>query len=264
MSRAVIHRWLIITGGLAAAFAAAAVIFPGESLGSARQGDEQFPLCEYISVDLLKTPVTVIPSDGDKIRFSWKNDVPLTAELGDNSLTITESSEFMISLFAGDTSDYGMQLFLPREYYRDIVIYTAAGEVRLGDIDSDRITVVTNSGRIISENTRSLCSLATGSGDIELDFYSVITGSSIQSRSGNATLTFPKGSSVALDFETDTGELRTDLLSGSFPGSHMYSFNGGGHLISASLESGTLTVSEKEDQGGREDENLQTAAYHNQ
>ncbi len=246
MKRAVLHRWLIITGGLAAAFAAAAVLVPGESLGSAREGNEEFPLCEYINVDLLSIPVSVIPYDGDRIRFDWRNDVPLTAEVGDNSLTITESSEFVISLFAGDTGDYGMRLYLPREYYRNIVIYTAAGDVNLGDVDSDHITVVTNSGDILSENTRSLCSLATGSGDIMLDFYSVIAGSSIQSRTGNATIVCPRGSSVALDFETDTGELSTDLLSGSFPGSHMYSFNGGGQLIHASLESGTLTVREKD------------------
>ena len=43
MRRAVLHRWLIVTGALAAAFTAAAVLIPGESLGSARQGDEEFP-----------------------------------------------------------------------------------------------------------------------------------------------------------------------------------------------------------------------------
>ena len=81
MKRAVLHRWLIITGGLAAAFAAAAVLVPGESLGSAREGNEEFPLCEYINVDLLSIPVSVIPYDGDRIRFHWRNDVPLTVVL---------------------------------------------------------------------------------------------------------------------------------------------------------------------------------------
>lgn len=244
--RRAVFRWLIITGILAVAFTALAVMIPGRSLGSARGGDDEYPLCEYIRVDLLKTPVTVIPYDGAKIRCEWQNDVPLTAELGDNLLTITESSEFVISLFAGDTGGYGLRLYLPREYYRDIVIYTATGNVNLGDVDSDHITVVTNSGAIVSENTRSLCSLATGSGNIMLDFYSVIAGSTVQSRTGSAEIIFPKGSSVALDFETNTGELKTDLISGSFPGSYMYSFNGGGNLIHASLESGVLTVREKE------------------
>ncbi len=240
-----VNRWLVITLILAAAFAAAAFLFQGKSLGTAKEGDESFPLCEYISIDLLKTNVTVIPTDEEKIRCVWRNDVPLTAELGDNSLTITESTDFVISLFAGDVRDYGMLLYLPREFYRDILIYTVSGNVTLGDVDSDKITVVTNSGSIVSENTRSMCSLVTGSGDIMLDFYRVIAGSGVQSRSGNAEIVFPKGSSVALDFETDTGELSSDLISGSYSGSYMYSFNGGRHLIHAALETGVLTVSEK-------------------
>ena len=232
-----INRWLIITAVLAAAFAALAFLIPGESLGSSKEGDEYFPLCEYISVDLLKTDVTVIPYEGDRIRMKYRNDVPLTAELGDNSLTISESGEFVVSLFANEHESYGMYLYLPREY----------GDVTLGDVDSEKITTVTNSGDITSENTRSLCSFSTASGNILLDFYSVITGSAVQSRTGNAEIVFPKGSSVALDFETDIGELRTDLISGSFPGSYMYSFNGGGKLIHASLESGILTVRERTD-----------------
>lgn len=240
-----INRWLIITAVLAAAFAALAFAFPGKSLGSAREGDEYYPLCEYISIDLLKTDVTVIPYDGDRIRMKYRNDVPLTAEIGDNSLTITESGEFVISLFAADSGSYGMYLYLPREYYRDILIYTVSGKVTLGEVDSEKITAVTNSGDIRSEQTRSLCSFSTASGDILLDFYSVIPGSAVQSRTGNAEIVFPKGSSVALDFETDIGELKTDLLSGSYPGSYMYSFNGGAKLIHASLERGILTVSER-------------------
>ena len=232
-----INRWLIITAVLAAAFAALAFLIPGESLGSSKEGDEYFPLCEYISVDLLKTDVTVIPYEGDRIRMKYRNDVPLTAELGDNSLTISESGEFVVSLFANEHESYGMYLYLPRE----------SGDVMLGDVDSEKITTVTNSGDITSENTRSLCSFSTASGNILLDFYSVITGSAVQSRTGNAEIVFPKGSSVALDFETDIGELRTDLISGSFPGSYMYSFNGGGKLIHASLESGILTVRERTD-----------------
>lgn len=153
-----INRWLIITAVLAAAFAALAFLIPGESLGSSKEGDEYFPLCEYISVDLLKTDVTVIPYEGDRVRMKYRNDVPLTAELGDNSLTISESGEFVVSLFANEHESYGMYLYLPREYYRDILIYTVSGDVTLGDVDSEKITTVTNSGDITSENTRSLCS----------------------------------------------------------------------------------------------------------
>ena len=240
-----INRWLVITGILAAVFAAAAFLFHGQSLGTAKEDDKYFPLCEYISIDLLKTDVTIIPWEEDEIRFTYRSDVPLTVETGDNSLSITESTEFVISLFAGDAEDYGVYLYLPREYYRDILIYTVSGDVILGDVDSEKITVVTNSGKITSENTRSLCSLTTGSGDILLDFYSVIPGSSVQSRTGNAEIIFPKGSSVSLDFETKTGELQTDLINGSYPGSYKYSFSGGAKQIHAALETGVLSVSEK-------------------
>lgn len=240
----IINRWLIVTFIAAAAFVIPALVFRGESLGTAIHGDEEFPLCEYISIDLLKTDVTIIPTQSDKIRFVWQNDVPLTAKTGDNSLEITESGEFVISLMA-DSSDYGMTLYLPQEYYRDILIYTVSGDVRLGAVDSDKINVVTNSGNILSENTRSMCSLVSSTGDITLDFYRVIPGSGVQSRKGNAEIIFPKGSSVALDFETESGMVETTLIGGHYPGSYLYSFNGGGNLIHAALETGTLKLTEK-------------------
>lgn len=240
----IINRLLIISGALAAVFAVLAFVFPGKSLGSVKTGDKSFPLCEYINIDLLKTNVELIPYDGSDIRFVYQNDVPLIAEMGDNSLSITESDEFVISLFAEKGTEHYMKLYLPREYYRDILIYTVSGNVKLGDVDSDKLTAVTNSGDILSENTRSLCSFTTASGNIVLGFYRVIPGSSILSRSGNAEVSFPKGSSVALDFETDSGVLSTDLIRGNYAGSYMYSFNGGAELIHASLEKGTLTVKE--------------------
>ncbi len=225
---------------------ALAFLFPGESLGSVKSGSKSFPLCEYINIDLLKTNVELIPWENDSIRMEYQNDVPLTAEIGDNSLNISESSEFVISLFAEKSSERYMKLYLPREYYRDILIYTVSGSVELGAVDSEKLTVVTNSGDIVSENTRSLSSFTTASGNIVLGFYRVIPGSSILSRSGNAEISFPKGSSVALDFETDTGVMSTDLIRGNYAGSYMYSFNGGGALIHASLEKGVLTVLERQ------------------
>ena len=96
-----------------------------------KSGSKSFPLCEYINIDLLKTNVELIPWDNDSIRMEYQNDVPLTAEIGDNSLNISESSEFVISLFAEKSSERYMKLYLPREYYRDILIYTVSGSVEL-------------------------------------------------------------------------------------------------------------------------------------
>lgn len=242
----VINRWIIITGLFAVTFAVLARLFPGESLGSEKTDDITFPLCEYISVDLLKTDVELIPYDGDRIRLVYRSDTPLTADLGDNVLSVAESDEFVISLFTQKNAERYVKLYLPQEYYRDIHIYTVSGNVTLGAVDSDKITVVTNSGNIASDNTRSLSSLTTSGGDIRLGFYRVIPGTSIFSRTGNAEISFPKGSSVAVNFETDTGFLSTDFISGKLSGSYLYSFNGGGNIINASLENGVLTVCEQQ------------------
>ncbi|MFR0870320.1 MAG: hypothetical protein ACLSG5_02530 [Oscillospiraceae bacterium] len=55
-----INRWLNYRS-TCRSFRGSGVPHSRESLGSPKEGDEYFPLCEYISVDLLKTDVTVIP-----------------------------------------------------------------------------------------------------------------------------------------------------------------------------------------------------------
>ncbi len=238
-------RLLLITALFACAAGVGVYLFRGAEHDSASEADELYPLCEYVEIEVLRLPVTVMPYEEDMIRVSYKNDVPLEVEMGDNSLIITESDEFVISLFAGSDADFGLYVYLPREIYRDIAVYTSSGSVKIGGVDSQKITVSTDTGDILSEGTRSVSALSTEKGDITLDFESVIEGSYIQTRYGSAKLIFPKGSSVALDFETETGECITSLISGKLYGSNMYSINGGKKLIHASLETGTLEVSEK-------------------
>ena len=47
--------------------------------------------------------------------MAYKNEVPLALELGDNRLTIRESEEFVISLFAGSEAEFGLYLYLPED-----------------------------------------------------------------------------------------------------------------------------------------------------
>jgi len=241
----IVDRLLLITALFACVFGVCAFLFRGAEHDSASVADELYPLCEYIEIDVLRLSVTVMPYEEDMIRVSYKNDVPLDIEIGDNTLKITESEDFVISLFTGSDADFALYVYLPHEIYRDIAVYTSSGEVKIGGVDSKKVTVSTDTGDILSEGTRSLSALSTAKGDITLDFESVIEGSNIQTRYGNAKLIFPKDSSVALDFETETGECRTSLISGKLYGSNMYSINGGRQLIHASLETGTLDVSEK-------------------
>lgn len=239
-----VNRLLVVTAVLAVAFAAIAYSFRGAQHGEAAAEDRLVPFCEYIEVDILRLDVTVIPYDGEKIRVNYCNDTPLDISIGDNSLTITESDRFVISVFAGESEHFGLYLYLPREIYREIEIFTGSGKVRVGGVDSEKVTVITGSGDVQCEDTRSLTCILTGTGNAVLDFDYVIPESSVQTRSGNAQILFPQGSSVALDFETVDGECVTDLISGRVFGSYLYSFNGGGTLIHAATESGTLTVSE--------------------
>lgn len=240
-----IGRWIIVMGALAVLFALAALFTGGELREAGIQGEELLPMCRYIEIDVQKANVELIPYDGDEIRFSYRNDVPFYAELSENGLLITESDKFVVSVLAGDRSQFGLYLYLPREEYGSIRVYTASGSVRVEDTDYENLTVITGSGDISVSGAASPVFLTTASGSITLDFEEIAEGSSIQSRTGNARLLLPHIGSAAIDFETETGRVETDLFSGSIEGSYMYSFNGGANLIHAELSSGVLTIVEK-------------------
>ncbi len=243
----ILNRLIIITAVLSVVFGVCVWIFR-DSSGNAEyyEGDNSVEFSEYIEIDLLKTDVRLIPYSGDSIRFKYTSMVPITVMKGDNRVVITESDEFVLSFMTGDASQFMLDLYLPRKQYRNITLYTSSGDVYIGGVNSDTISVVSKSGSVTAEHTRSAVKLSSGSGNILLDFDRVVAASSIETRSGNAEIIFPEGSSVALSYETDTGIFSSDLISGSVKGSYMYSFNGGAQLIGANVESGIMTVSEKQ------------------
>ncbi len=241
-----INVLLAVTAALTIIFGGLAYYFRDAEHDTAQTGDFMLPLCEYIDIEILRLDVDIIPYDGNNIRVVYKNELPLELRLGDNKLIIKESEEFVISLFAGSEAEFGLTVYLPEETYREITVYTGGGNVSMHGTECGKITVVTGSGDILVENNRSLVNLVTGSGDISLDFAEVVQDSSVQTRSGNAEILLPKDSSVSLEFETDTGECVTELFKGNVYGSYTYSFNGGKRGIFASLESGTLTIAERD------------------
>lgn len=239
-----VDRWIIITAIAAVALAMCAFIFRSESNSAALEEELTLPLCEYIEIDVLKLDVTLIPSDEEDIRIRYKSEVPLTIDTGDNSLSISESDEFIISLTA-DSDDLGLYVYLPDEIYREVIVYTTSGSIRLGGINSEKITAVTNSGDILSEDTKSLVDLISGTGTVTLEYGTIVPESSVQLRKGDARIIIPKGMPISVDFETDSGTLTSDMFSGSYKGSYIYSFNGGSDPIHASVESGKLTIDQK-------------------
>lgn len=238
----IVNKMLAVTFVCAAVFGLIAFMLRNTDHDIVAQGEEEFELYEYIDIDLQRLDVTVIPYDGERIRVTYKNDLPLAFEIGDNRLSITESTDFVVSLFAGRESEFGLYLYLPRRSFRDISIITGIGDVKIGRVDSRELTVLTESGDILCEDMVSLGKLTTTSGYINVNFEYVIPETEILSRRGDVDIKLPPESSVSVDFQTDTGECHTDLWSGQVYESRVYSFNGGDAHITAAVERGILTI----------------------
>ncbi len=241
----VINRLIIVTLAASILFGALAYHFRNAEHDSVFREELSLPICEYIDVDLMRLPVIIIPYDGEKISVSYTSDLPIMISTGDNSLKITESDEFMISLFTGINTDFSLYLYLPSHIFRDISVYTSVGDVKIGRVDCHNLSVTTNSGDILCDNLISPGSFTTTSGRISVNYNEIIPNIEIFSRKGDVDLDFPKNSSVAVEFETVTGSCSTALWGGAVTGSYVYSFNGGKNVIKATLEEGTLTIKEK-------------------
>lgn len=240
-----INRFLVVCLILGALFGGAAFLFRNSPHASEAGGVFTFPKLEYLDIDLQRLDVELIPYDGDEITVEYKNDRPLYMDVGDNTLTIAESSDFVVSLFAGKRSEFGLQIYLPRKQYRDISIYTATGEVNVRGVKCLKLTAVTESGDINVEDMDYLANLITTSGRISADITEIVKDTDILNRSGDIELTFPPESSVAIDFMTKDGECRTDMISGQIFGDFLYAFNGGRRQISVTAEHGTFVFGER-------------------
>lgn len=242
----VFNRWLVVLGALTVVFGACVFMLRG-SKGNAvyYEGDNTVPLCANIELNLLKCDVRLIPYDGEDIRFCYKSAVPITVMRGDNRLVVSESDEFRLMLLSDGRQDFNFTLYLPQTEYDVITVYASSGSVSASGITAESLSAVTKSGNIDIEECAALTRLTSGTGDIRLCFDGVTEGSGVETRSGNAEIILPKGSSVALSYETQTGDFQSDMISGKVEGSYMFSFSGGETLIYADVERGTLTVNEK-------------------
>ena len=240
-----INKCLAAAFALALLFGGIAFLLRSAPHSSGAGGAFTFPLLEYLNIELQRLDVRFIPYDKEEITVEYKNDRPLDFEVGDNKLTITENNNFVVSLFAGKRSEFGVKIYLPRTVYRDITIYTGTGNIDVDEIDCNKLSAVTESGDISVGNMGYLASLSTTSGNIRLDVGYIVHGTSILNREGNIELTVPSDSSVAVDFRTKDGECKTDLMSGQVYGDYLYSFNGGRKQIEVTAEHGTLTINER-------------------
>lgn len=241
----IINRCLVISLILGVLFGVAAYLTRNDPHASEAGGEFTFPLLEYLDIDLQRLDVELIPYDGEEITVEYKNDRPLDMTVGDNTLTITESADFVVSLFAGKRSEFGLKLYLPRTVYRDIAIYTGTGSVRVRGVECKKLSAITDSGDIEIDEMGYLASLVTTDGRIRADITTVVRDTDILNRNGNIDITIPPESSVAIDFRTKDGECRTDMISGQIHGDYEYAWNGGRTKIGITAEHGIFTVTER-------------------
>ncbi len=242
-----INKFLAVSLILAALFGGLAFLFRNYPHSSGAGGTFTFQLLEYLDIELQRLDVSFIPYDGEEITVEYKNDRPLDMEIGDNKLTITESAAFVVSLFAGKRSEFGVKIYLPKSVYRDVSVYTATGDVNiLNGFDCQKLSVVTESGDITVENMGFLSNISTTSGNVNANIGFTVNGTRFLNREGDTEITLPRESSVALDFKTEDGECKTELVNEQIYGDYLYSFRGGKKQISVTAEHGTLYLKERQ------------------
>ena len=241
----IVNRLLIITAAAAAVFGALAFVFRNAEHDNAAEGDENFSVCDYVELNLLKLNAEIIPYSGDEIRVCYKNNLPLIIEHGDNSITISEDEKFVISLFPASQSEFGVSVYLPERSYREISVVTGGGNVKVGRVDSRLLKVLTESGDISFSSAVSQFNISTTSGFVSLDIEAVMKNCSILSRKGNVDVFVSEKASVAVDFETQTGECVPEITGGRPSGSGVYGINGGARSIYAVVQEGTLTIKKR-------------------
>lgn len=241
----VINRLLIFALLATICFGVLTYKFRNDEHGILAQEELLFEVCDYIDIDVSRMTVTIVPYDEPYIKAVYKNDKPLDFEIGDNSISLTESSKLVVSLFTGDESDYMLYVYLPERAYREISVYTGVGGINAGRIDAQTITVGSNSGDILFDDAISRMNISTISGEVTVDFEMVADGTEIHSRRGNVNLSVSSEAQFSVDFETKSGNCDCSLSKFAPIGNYTYNFNGGGRSVAAYVEEGTLSINEK-------------------
>lgn len=245
MMEKIVNRLLIITAAAAVIFGALAFAFRNAEHDNAAEGDEYFAVCDYIEINLVRLNAEILPYDGDEIRVCYKNNLPLIIEQGDNKITVSEDESFVISLFPSASTSFGVRVYLPERSYREISVSTGGGNVTVGRVDGRTLSVMTESGDIACKNAVSQFNLSTTDGYISVDIEAVMRNSSILSRKGNVDIFVSEKASVAIEFETVTGQCVPEITGGRASGAGLYGINGGAGKIEATVQTGTLTIKKR-------------------
>jgi lia operon protein LiaG len=138
----------------------------------------------------------------------------ITAERVRGALNIdTGSGDVKVTTVEGDLNiDTGSGNVELAGATGDVDVDTGSGDVTGSGVKASNLKLDTGSGNITMSQIQSpAISLETGSGDIELGLLSDTDDLSVDTGSGNVTIRLPADFGSAIDVETSSGEVDTDV-----------------------------------------------------
>lgn len=97
-------------------------------------------------------------------------------------------------------------------------VESTSGSITLLSLESRTLELSSTSGSIRSLDLACQKAEAeTTSGSVKLDFLSAPQGVEVETTSGSVTLAFPRGTGLALDYDSSSGSLRGEVVYGALP-----------------------------------------------
>ncbi|QZY55755.1 DUF4097 family beta strand repeat-containing protein [Crassaminicella profunda] len=192
---------------------------------------------EKIYIDMISTNVKVIPEDRKDIKIHFYGTTnekisPLNIEKKDKAIFVKEKkkNEMVINIGKGSLSDTHLDVYIPKDYSKDIDIEAVSGDINFGklqieianistvsgDIEGDIIdgknaTFKTISGDIEIESSKGKLYAKSVSGDIATKVESLKDDLAFKSTSGNVEIKLPKTALFRLQASSTSGEINCEF-----------------------------------------------------
>ncbi|MCT4604742.1 MAG: DUF4097 domain-containing protein [Marinisporobacter sp.] len=192
---------------------------------------------ENIDIDMISTNVKVISEDRKDIKIHFygttnEKVTPLNIEKKDNSIFVKEKkkNEMVINIGKGNGSDTNLDVYIPKDYSKNIDIEAVSGEIDFGKLQMEMVNISTVSGDIEGEEIDAKKgSFKTVSGDIEIEaskgnlYAKSVSGDmstkvedlkddlAFKSTSGNIEIKFFKTIPFRLEASSTSGEINCEF-----------------------------------------------------
>ena len=195
---------------------------------------------ESVTIDEKNTPIQIVSSDSKTVSVTYyraddgSEDYEITEENGE--LTITKQSQSNIGDRYSEDDSYKnvkLVLSLPDNYTGNLCIETLDGDINIGNVDIQDITITTNNGNIaFGSATINHLQINTLDGNISFDNTAIIQELDCKTKNGNVIGTF---SGNMADYS-----IVTETVGGN---SNLNSKVGGDKTISISTQDGDIDIS---------------------